>query len=145
MLSSTSDSESEDSQTYLEFSRVVIDGLSSNEGSTSHASRSTSSPGVITGVVVALFVVVTVIVALSMYCIVKKKRRNERRNEGKNAETELSSELIAYDSTHSSDESDEATLNQTPQSADSMLRFMDSQEQEANSYTKYDNQKPYLE
>ena len=29
--------------------------------------------------------------------------------------------------------------------SDSMYRFMDSQEQEANSYTKYGSQKPYLE
>ena len=43
------------------------------------------------------------------------------------------------------DESSEGDSNQIQQSQDPMYRFMDTQEQEASSFTKYDNQKPYLE
>ena len=104
------------------------------------SAHSVLSPPVIIGVGVASVVAVAVIIALCVCCIVTKKGKQRG-----NTQAELTRELMTYDSTHdSSDDTNEDSLNQ-PAPQDSQLRFLDTQEQEANSYTKYDNQRPYLE
>ena len=143
----TSPSESEGDGRYIVLQRgVMVEGVGVSGGSVtkgegeSGAVHSTLSPQMIVGVGVPSLVTVAVIISLCVCCIVSKKGKQRE-----NTQAELTRELMTYDSTHSSDDSNEDDLTQPPSPSNSMYRFMDSQEQEANSYTKYDNQKPYLE
>ena len=101
------------------------------------------SPGIIAAFGGTLVLAVGVGVGLCICCVKMRMKKKER--ERGNKETELTVALTSDSTLSSSEESSEEENTQAPSRSDSMNRYLNTEEQDANRYTKYDSQKPYLE
>ena len=123
-----------------------MEGESSGEGSMSISEgeafeqssflHSILSPGIIAAFGGTLVLSIGIGVWLCIYAKKKKKKKKKEKEKEKREAEDTEMELTATLT------SDSTTLSS---SDDSMHRYMTSEEQEANRYTRYDNQKPYLE